>query len=305
MTWPIKRLHIETSTICNSDCEICPQSLIQRQKKIDVVRVKRLITEDAVAYASTLHLVEFHNYNEPLLAFDLFCELSSLVNATFGPHKVGLVSNGSVMDEKKADRLVDLRLAHVLFSVDGFSKEVYENHRRGLDRDQVYRNIDTFIERSAARDGPVPLVNYTVTPGNAHEAIITKDHFAGRRCNFHLSACDGRGSDSGKLVAISNMNMSTNGPCDYALDGVYVLSNLDIVTCCEDWSGKDVMGNLMQSTLQEVVDGAAYQRFRELHFSGQKHQIALCRDCKTNMSYAESYKKTVPVEALTSIRATR
>lgn len=291
MDHQLKRIHIETSTVCNTDCLICPQALIRRPKKIDVARVKRLIAEDALVYKNTLDLFEFHNYNEPLLYFDLFCELSELVNGIYGTERVGLVTNASVMDAAKVGRLLTLGLKHVIFSVDGFSKAIYEAHRPGLDRDEVYGNIDHFIDRSAAVGGPVPLINYVVTEANAKDKDAARAHFQGRRCVFHMSACDGRGEDGGKLTAIRNMASAC--PCDYALDGAYILSNLDLVACCEDWSGREILGNLKNHTLQEIVDGPAYGRFRDLHFAGRKREIAVCRDCKTNMSYADNDLKTV------------
>lgn len=303
MAWSLRRLHIETSTLCNADCAICPQASIQRPRKIDLPRVRRLLTEDALAYRDTLHLVEFHNYNEPLLMFDLFCELTELTHTTFGSHKVGLVSNGSIMDMDKADRLIDLRLAHVLFSVDGFSKEVYETHRAGLNRDEVYNNINLFLSRSAEKDGPVPLIIFTATPENAHEVDLVRAHFEGKRCRFYAHGCDGRGRDVAKIRAVRDA--WSDIPCDYALDGAYVLSNLDVATCCEDWSGKEIMGNLAENTLQEIVDGVPYETFRSLHFSGRKRESPLCTNCRTNMTYADSWKKEIPTTDLLAIRAVR
>lgn len=289
MIWPIKRIHIETSTVCNADCLICPQALIRRQRRIDLERIKKLITDDSRAYA--IDLFEFHNYNEPLLYFDEFCELTELVNLTHSTERVGLVSNASVMSADKIDRLLTLRLKHVLFSLDGFSKAVYEDHRKGLDRDEVYGNVETFIDKSAVVGGPVPMLVFTVTSKNAHEVGVARAHFRDRRCRFYVHGCDGRGVEVGKEPALRDVYSTV--PCDYALDGVYILSNLDVVTCCEDWSGKEIMGNLGRQTLQEVVDGPEYERFRALHFSDRKRESVLCKDCKTNMTYADSFRKEI------------
>ena len=282
MKWTPKRFHIETSTLCNSNCITCPHSKIKRAKLIDVPRIKKLITKEMTEYAAGLQLVEFHNYNEPLLTPKIFFELTDLVNETFGPGKVGLVTNGSVMDTEMADALLDAHLHHILFSIDGFTKETFQKVRLNLDRDKVYANLDLFVERSRAKGGLAPEVNYVVTRENRHEVETAREYFRDRRIVFWATGCNGRGG-SGKEPYL--VNTFTHEPCDYALDGVWILSNLDVVPCCNDWSGVEVMGNLKKQSLKEVLEGPKYEGFRTLQLNHNKMNIGLCHFCTTNLNY--------------------
>jgi len=284
----IKRIHIEISTMCNSQCITCPQSFIKRPKLIDVERVKRLITEDCLVYRDSLTVFEFHNYNEPFLTFELFYELALLVNEVYGKEKVGVVTNGSVMSEEIANKLLDLNLAYLYFSLDGLSKEVFEAHRVGLEYETVYRNVLFFIKRCEALyfltgEALSPYVSFVITPRNQHEIEGFKQFFANRWCRVSFQDCDGRGGRMGKEDCLHII--SSEQECDYAMDGVYVLSNLDVVPCCEDWEGIEVMGNLKAQTLTEIVNGERYNDFRLKQTTGRKKEIPLCRDCKTNMIY--------------------
>jgi len=286
--YPLKRVHLEISTFCNSACRTCPHDKITRQKTINTAIARQIIIDDCLIYQNTIELFEFHNYNEPLLTFDLFDEFASLVKEIYGDYKVGIVSNGSIMSHKIAIKLIRLKLAHIYFSIDGFSKEVFESHRVGLDRDRVYNNVDYFINMcqlmSDLTDEQIlPYVSFVITDKNQHEKDLFRDYFSNRHCHFSFQDCDGRGSSVGKEQNL--YNIFSEQPCDYALDGIYVLSNLDVVPCCIDWSGIEVMGNLAHQTVQEVVEGNKYQDFRDKHLTGRKREIKLCANCKTNMIY--------------------
>jgi MoaA/NifB/PqqE/SkfB family radical SAM enzyme len=285
MKWSPKRIHIEISTLCNSNCVTCPHCKIKRTKVIDVARIKKLITEEMKEYQGTLELIEFHNYNEPLLTPKIFFELTDLANQTFGFGKVGLVTNGSVMTPEIADQILDCKLKHILFSIDGFSKEVFERIRQGLDRDTVYKNVEYFIERSKLAYGVVPDINFVVTRENRHEVETARQYFEKLRCHFWITGCNGRGGSGKEAYMVDSF---VPEPCDYALDGVWVLSNLDVVPCCNDWSGIEVMGNLKKSSLKEVLEGTKYEGFRTLQYNHNKLNIGLCHFCRTNLSYKYS-----------------
>jgi MoaA/NifB/PqqE/SkfB family radical SAM enzyme len=284
MSFPLKRCHIELSTLCNSKCITCPQSKINRDKRINLHRVQQLITKDLVDFKDSLELVEFHNYNEPLLTFETFVEMAKLVNATFGEGKVGLVTNGSIMNELIADELIALKLSHIFFSIDGFTKGTYESHRVGLNRNTVFNNVDYFINKCMMANAKLPYVTYVVTKKNKEELIQLEDYFRGR-CVVLPARCDGRGGEDKE--AAYDLSYSKD-PCTYALDGAYVLSNLNVVPCCEDWAGIEIMGNLSENSLKEIIDGERYNKFRAAHLSGEKGAIGLCKNCKTNMIYNSS-----------------
>ena len=277
----LKRVHIELTTLCNSHCITCPHSKIDRPKIIDIERIKRLITVDCKPY-STIELFEFHNYNEPLLDFNLFYEMASLVNSEWGYNKVGVVSNGSIMSPDIAKKLMMLRLAHLMFSIDGFSKEVFEAQRCGLDRDKVYENINYFMEQSKLKNDIRPSICPTVTEKNRHEVQALIDYWSNKYCFLGFHECDGRGGEGKEKEIINSFN---DYPCDYAMDGVYILSNLDVVPCCEDWNGLAVMGNMKNQTLKDIVEGEKYIEFRLQQHNGRKKDISICKNCKTSMSY--------------------
>lgn len=282
----LKRVTIEISTLCNSACITCPHSEIKRDKNIDEKRAFEIITKDCLEYKDTIDFFEFHNYNEPLLTFDLYCRLSMLVNAIYGYGKTGLVTNGSIMSKHIADCLFKLAPAHIYFSCDGYSKEVFESHRKTLDRDKIFQNIEYFVKfceniESWFGDKIYPYVSMVVTDKNRHEKEMLINHFKGKHCHVSFQDCDGRGEVVGKEKNINDI--SEIKACDWALGQIYILSNLDVVPCCLDWNGTEVMGNLRNQTVKEVWEGEKYQEFRYKQLNGKKKEINLCSKCKSNL----------------------
>jgi radical SAM protein with 4Fe4S-binding SPASM domain len=54
------------------------------------------------------------------------------------------MSNATVLDEEKADRLLDLDIDHLAISLDGATAETYEKIRVGADFETVISNVDRF-----------------------------------------------------------------------------------------------------------------------------------------------------------------
>ncbi|EHJ47370.1 Radical SAM domain protein [Solidesulfovibrio carbinoliphilus subsp. oakridgensis] len=62
------------------------------------------------------------------------------------------ISNGTVLTEAVLEKLADLRLGRVIFSLDGVTPEVYNAVRRGADFEKVLVNIKRFVaHRDAGR----------------------------------------------------------------------------------------------------------------------------------------------------------
>jgi radical SAM protein with 4Fe4S-binding SPASM domain len=57
--------------------------------------------------------------------------------------------------------------------------------------------------------------------------------------------------------------------------------NGDVVPCCWDAQSDYVLGNVFESTLEEVWLGEAYKKFRKTVYSNRE-EFQICRDCPTD-----------------------
>ncbi|MFW5607577.1 MAG: SPASM domain-containing protein, partial [Campylobacter hyointestinalis] len=57
-----------------------------------------------------------------------------------------------------------------------------------------------------------------------------------------------------------------------------IMVNGDVVPCCHDACGKEVMGNLIEQNLDDIWNGEKFQNFRDKIHNEQKN-IDICKLC--------------------------
>lgn len=276
------QIHIEITSTCNLACGFCPVHRVKRGAALSKDEVKGVIRQ-AAALDPQPQYIDFVNYNEPLLCKD-FWEYADLVTELLG-NRLGMVSNGTIMTEEIAQRLQNLHLLQMVFSVDAFTAQTYakvrprwtpSGPREDLKlRDIIYDNINLYLD-CVRRSGfeAWPVIEMVVCDLNAHEVEATRDYWLPRLHNqFLMINCTGRGGER-------SFSAPNDNPCRVILDGLWVLSDGRVVACCEDYDGVDCVGDVRQETLEQIWNGERIKRFRDLHFSGRKKDIAVCAKCQ-------------------------
>lgn len=276
------QLHLEITDTCNLGCGFCPVHRMKRGPALSPDKWISVIKQTG-SFRESVGYIDFVNYNEPLLCKHIWLYATS-VSMTLGPGKLGFVTNGTIMSEDIACRIASMTPKQVVFSVDAFTAETYSRVRPlasgeedlGL-RDRVYANIDTYLkamERLGLRHPPV--IQMTVCDANHHEVNAFRDYWSKKDVATVLTLnCTGRGGER-------SYGTPNNNPCSAILDGLWVLSDGQVVACCEDWNATDAVGNVLESSLMEIWNGDKIKRFRELHLSGRKCDIRVCKACHTS-----------------------
>ena len=128
------RLWVEPTSVCNLRCVMCPnKDLSKDQKGFMDFALFRKIVDEVKDFAFDVHLL---HRGESLLHPEFF----EMVRYA---HDAGLVTrfhtNGTLLDEDKARRLIASGLDQFAFSVDGFDAETYEKTRvNGVVREDAW-----------------------------------------------------------------------------------------------------------------------------------------------------------------------
>src|SRR5262245_62899590 len=69
--------------------------------------------------------------------------------------RTGMSTNATLMDEKRADTLLDCGLDYVILAFDGASKETYEKYRTGATVEKTRANILTLLKKKIERKAPL------------------------------------------------------------------------------------------------------------------------------------------------------
>lgn len=146
---------IETTNVCNLKCIMC----YSRYTKLNygymgLETFKRLIDECASYKVPSLKI----SYGGEPLIHPNFLEMLEYASKKNVFYEMSFLTNATLLTKEKTDRILDLNLSEVIFSVDAFKKETYERIRVNSSYETVMNNINYFLDEKKRRGLKTPLV---------------------------------------------------------------------------------------------------------------------------------------------------
>src|SRR5579863_8594301 len=155
---------VETTAKCNIYCPMCPRETHKQPKEDMTSQIFERLVEGAAETGEHMMLI---GLGEPFLDPKIFDRITYC-----DQHGVSslLSTNGTLLDERAAERLLATPLAHITLSFDGASKNTYETYRKGANFDKVRDNFVRFARLKHQRGSRLQIVVQMVRmPGNSHE----------------------------------------------------------------------------------------------------------------------------------------
>ncbi|GAB5553154.1 MAG: hypothetical protein Sapg2KO_27450 [Saprospiraceae bacterium] len=220
-------------------------------------------------------------------------------------HKKGIYTvtstNGHFLDDGNAQKTIESGLDRIIISIDGTTQEVYEQYRKAGQLENVLqgaRNLVKWREKMNASK-PHIIFQFLVVRPNEHQIDDV----------YRLA--DEIGVDEVVLKTAQIYDFEQGSPLiptndRYARyrqkeDGSYEIKNKlanhcwklwhacvitwdgKIVPCCFDKDAKYEMGNLANTTFQQIWQSKTYNQFRQQILKGRKH-IDICNNCTEGLS---------------------
>lgn len=271
---------VETTAKCNIYCPMCPRET-HPQPKADMADeiFERLVRESG----STAEHMMLIGLGEPLLDRKIFDRIEYCER-----HNVStlLSTNGTLLDEKAAERLLDTPLEHITLSFDGSTKESFEYYRKGARFEKVRDNFVRFAKMKHDRGAKVQIV----------VQMVRLEKNAGEVDDFVAFWSKVPGVDQVRVKEDeTNLLQPEAGhqgedwkhPCHYLWRGpMYVKQSGDVYPCCQSYmlDGAPV-GNIASEPLERIWNSDAMQRLRALHVSGRAGEIDMCARCLTTIPH--------------------
>jgi radical SAM protein with 4Fe4S-binding SPASM domain len=227
----------------------------------------RKIVDECAALGIT-H-VRVHNYGEPFLDKQLV-EKVRYAKAK-GIQEVGMISNGSLIDEDVARGMIDAGLDAINISVDASGKETFERTRVNLKYDDVIGNIKTLVRLrgEAGKVRPKLILSFVRQDNSADEQRFI-DEWKQIADKIHVT-------DLHNWAGTLNAKSDVQYPCYRLWQTFTVLWDGRVSLCCADFDGRHVLGDLRTSTIAQVWNSAPYRAVRRQHLEHGGPEI--CRSC--------------------------
>jgi len=271
---------VETTAKCNLYCPMCPRET-HKQPKADMSGeiFERLVRESG----STAEHMMLIGLGEPFMDPQIFeriefCHRHSISTL--------LSTNGTFLDERVAERVLESPLEQITLSFDGASKESFEFHRKGAKFEKVRDNFVRFAEMKHARGSKLQVV----------VQMVRMERNAGEVAEFMRFWSGVPGVDQVRVKEDeTNMMHPEAGhaaedwkhPCHYLWRGpMYVKQNGDIYACCQSYMLDGApLGNIADEALESIWNGPEMQRMRRAHTSGRAGEIDVCARCCTTIPH--------------------
>lgn len=278
-----RTIQIQTFTGCNADCVFCPYGETYRTQprgKMPLDLFRRIVDEAA---EHGVRRLSPYLMNEPFMDRDLFEKLR-YAKRKMPRCRIVLTSNGHFLTPDVVEALLDVgNGVHKLYiSLQGIDKDAYERTMRGsMSFERTMANVDHFIEMQRRRGLDRPELWVTMVDTEAIDARKAVAYWQSRGVNSKYTTLENRGGNIRHAENLSHTKtMSYYTSCTRLFKQAYIMFNGDLVLCCVDYSRRQVLGNVSESSISEVWNGPVATKIRRWYLDREFGRLPLCGNCK-------------------------
>jgi radical SAM protein with 4Fe4S-binding SPASM domain len=288
---------LESTAKCNLYCPMCPRHIYTFDNENMDLDLYRKIVQDCKDY------VEFiwpYGIGEPMIHPSIFEMIRVTRDAGI---RTGMSTNATLMDEKRAEMLLDSGLDYVILAFDGATKETYERYRTGATFEKTRANILAFLDKKLARKSPIYVVlQMVLLKDNTPEiedyrklwSIPGVDEIRFKRDEIQIE---------GSKSAESQLKGQRRNPCHLLWRGpLYVRYDGLVHPCCYMYDQTPV-GDLRKQSVMEVWNSDEMVKLREAHLKGDVHEYPACVTCQAARPSLPSLYGSFMLDSLTVRKA--
>lgn len=270
---------LETISVCNSRCLMCPIEKIMDSRKVKYMdeQIFTKVINECAEHGSGVTLA---NFGEPLLDPKIIDRIKYIKRQGL---YVSIITNGSLMDFEMSNKLINSGIDLVAVSIDSIDKDVYESIRVGLKYDNVVNNITQLIKLRNSMNKSIPQVvlNYIDMSVNQGETSEFVKHWRNIVDYIMITTNSDRGRESTTDYGNISRNIfyKKRSPCYYLWKMVTVLPNGNVLPCCYDVYGELVLGNVKDNSVYEIYHGKIANEIRQIHLNGDLNSLKICKNC--------------------------
>lgn len=273
-------LEVETINSCNANCPMCTINGWKNKGSRMTDELFAKIASEIIAHASSIKRVSLYRDGEPLLDPKLMDRIKMLKQGNV--RDIAISTNVSLLTEKKAKELLKAGIDLVILSIDSLDKKIYEGIRVGLNFEAVMANALNFID---LRDKQRPEVKIWIRmirqESNRDEWPSFHDFWSKKmskndRVYFHNIFNWGNQLDKFKPIAPS---YEPNLPCVALWSLMVIRAQGEVQLCNVDYANSHPIGNVKDSSIEEIWQSKGLDEKRALHMKGQKACIDICNNC--------------------------
>lgn len=266
----VYRLVVEITNACNLKCSMCPRKHMSRKVEFMHPDLFRHIVLEG---KHTPEFVALNGFGEPLLHPRLF----DFLNLCRGRGvRTGISTNCTRLDEESAMRLVESPPDQITLAIDGATKDAYERVRVGAVFEEVVDNVQRFLAlREKSRKHFFVILQIIYMTETKDQIRFFRDRFR----SLPVDAVRIRQLTYSGRDRVDSDYVNSRKACFWMWNEPMILADGTVVPCCQDVNGDLALGNVGRNSLAELWKEGRIKELRQIHASGRRDSIPLCKDC--------------------------
>ena len=275
------RVWLEPTPSCNFSCGYCPHGM-EAPTPNGLMKMElfhKIISE----LEGSVNDVNLFHRGESLIHPRLPEMVETLTRKGI---KSRLHTNAGLLTEDRARALIEAGLSYISFSVDGYTKEVYEKNRIGGDFDTTMANIHGLLElKKKLGKGPFTIVQVMEL---SEEAQGKEERLAAFRKNFEGLPLDrfvvrtphNWAGDLSQFGEGLNAQPSARfTPCTFLWYSMTILYDGEVAACPQDFFCKIKVGNVAVDSVASVWNNEAMRGLRRRMRERNVNALSPCDTC--------------------------
>jgi radical SAM protein with 4Fe4S-binding SPASM domain len=155
--------NLEPTFRCNLGCEMCPR-FSSEDPQLDMTMETYGRIHEAMVFA---HTVDFTGWGEPMLHPHIYQMVGMARDQGCA---TTMTSNGTILNERNAARLIESGMQNLTISIDGLKPETFDAIRVGASFTKVTENLCSLTRIARQTNAPLQLgIAFTIQEQNAEE----------------------------------------------------------------------------------------------------------------------------------------
>jgi radical SAM protein with 4Fe4S-binding SPASM domain len=290
----ITEINIEFVSYCNLRCKLCSLDHEKTKVRMSAHTLRsfflNFLNDKRFRSVKTIHL---YNAGEVLLHPKLEEMLNVIKEYKHIAEKqklhfpkIALLTNATILNKKNSEILIHSHvLDNIRFSMDGGSKEKFEEMRSRAKWDEFVNNITAFCEMNSTSSRPIPTgiisvieyenkLNTKWMSDDFKKLLNLADGYELRYAHNWAGEVD---IDELKNKKVKNYKTG----CSLLMHQLVLLPNGDVTVCCADLNSKGVIGNISTDNLFDIYNKPQRKEMLKKFMEDKKSEIELCKDCET------------------------
>ena len=290
-------LVIAVTNVCDMACIHCAHPVIKKDADYKAAfmdpAIHTKIVEETRSFKDQLWVFRYAADGESLLHPKFLDMVEETKRAGIGP--CDLTTNAMSLNEEKMRRLLEAPIDVIDISTDAYSKETYEKIRIKGKFDVVTANTKRLLEMRDELKSPTKIMVSIIAQKQALHEVEAFQSYWGQYVDEVLVR--GLNNDLG-IVEVEETyfdEKTTRWPCPQFWKRVTINMHGDVRFCVEDWRNNGVVGNVKDTTIQQIWQREPYDKFRQLHTTGRWGDMAMCEKCMDwqHMEWDHGFEKAI------------